>query len=49
MKTIQIIFRGCLVDVVLRESGAIEYWSTATMLLTCSDADRAEMRRLAGL
>lgn len=49
MKTIRITFRDCPVDVVLRDDGGYEYWTYSAALLLCSEADRAEMRRLAGL
>lgn len=49
MKTVQIAFHGSLVDVVRFPEGRYQYWTKDAALLLCSEADRAEMRRLAGL
>lgn len=49
MKTIGILFRGYFVSVVRLPDGRVQYWTKAAALLLCSEADRAEMRRLAGM
>ncbi len=48
-KTSNITFRGHHVTVRRLTNGRVEYWTKAAALLLCSEADRAEMRRLAGL